>query len=117
MAIGVSLRHHDPETRYKDSVRREQKMLEDFAAHEIEYADDLLLWYRAKRLDMPDDVYRAAAFFLNKEYLHKPGSLTLLYTMYHTLRETLPAPTKENAFDLLTYRFRVYAAALSKGGY
>ncbi len=28
---------------------------------------------------MPDDEYRAAAFFINKEYLNKPGSLTLLY--------------------------------------
>jgi hypothetical protein len=58
-------------------------------------------------------VYRAAAFFLNKEYLNKPGSLTLLYSVYHALRETLPQVTKENAFDLLTYRFRVYAAALA----
>jgi hypothetical protein len=111
------VRGRDPETRYKESVRREQKTLEEYAAREIEYSDDILLWYRAKQLDMPDDAYRAAAFFLNKEYLHKPGSLTLLYTMYRTLQETLPPVTKENAFDLLTYRFRVYAAALAKGGY
>jgi hypothetical protein len=111
------LRHHDPETRYKDSVRREQKLLEDFAAHEIEYADDLLVWYRAKQLDMPDDAYRAVAYFKNHEYLLKHGSLTLLYLMYHQLMNELPAPTKENAFDLLTYRYKVYGMILAKGGY
>jgi hypothetical protein len=72
------MRRRTPEERYKENIRKQQRTLEEFAAHEIEWAGDLLLWYRTKKIDMPDDEYRACAFFLNKEYLHKPGSLTLL---------------------------------------
>jgi hypothetical protein len=106
-----------PEERYKDNIRKQQQILEEFAAHEIEWADDLLLWYRVKKLDMPDDQYRAAAFFKNREYLGKPGSLTLLYEMYLRCMRELPEYTKEIAFDLLAYRYKVYAKALEKGGY
>jgi hypothetical protein len=31
-----------PEERYKENIRRQQTLLEEFAAHEIEWADDLL---------------------------------------------------------------------------
>jgi hypothetical protein len=111
-------RRRDPEARYKDNIRHEQQTLEEFAAHEIEWTDDLLLWYRAKKLEIPDDEYRAAAFFKNREYLTKPGSLTLLYSMYKRIRkELLPLETKENGFDLLCYRYRVYAITLEKGGF
>jgi hypothetical protein len=106
-----------PEERYKDNIRKQQQTLEEFAAHEIEWADDLLMWYRIKKLDMPDDEYRAVAFFKNREYLHKPGSLTLLYSMYLRCLDELPKPTKEIAFDLLAYRFKMYAVTLAKGGY
>jgi hypothetical protein len=106
-----------PEERYKDHIRKQQQILEEFAAHEIEWADDLLMWYRIKKLDMPDDEYRAAAFFKNREYLRKPGSLTLLYEMYQRCLDELPEPTKEIAFDLLAYRFKIYAVTLAKGGY
>jgi hypothetical protein len=110
-------RNWDPETRYKENIRHEQKILEEFAAHEIEWADDLLLWYKTKKLIIPDDEYRATAFFKNREYLYKPGSLTLLYTMYQRLIEELPHPDKEIAFDWLAYRYKVYAMALDKKGY
>jgi hypothetical protein len=106
-----------PEERYKDNIRKQQAILEEYAAHEIEWAGDLLLWYRAKKREIPDDEYRAAAFFKNREYLHKPGSLTLLYSMYRRCLEELPKATKEIAFDLLAYRYKVYARALEKGGY
>jgi hypothetical protein len=106
-----------PEERYKDNIRKQQQILEEFAAHEIEWADDLLLWYRVKKLDMPDDEYRAVAFFKNREYLHKPGSLTLLYEMYLRCIRELPKYTKEIAFDLLAYRYHVYAVTLEKGGF
>ena len=56
------LRSRDLETRYHEQVRRQRKALEEYAAHEIEFADDLLLWYKIKKLDMPDDEYRAVAF-------------------------------------------------------
>jgi hypothetical protein len=106
-----------PEERYRDHYRRERRILEEFAAHEIEWADDLLLWYRVKKTDMPDDEYRAAAFFKNREYLRKPGSLTLLYSMYQRMLRELPSATRETAFDLLSYRYHVYAVTLEKGGY
>jgi hypothetical protein len=105
------------EERYRDSLRKQERILEEFAAHEIEWADDLLLWYRARKRDMPEDEYRAAAFFKNKEYLRKTGSLTLLYSMYRRMLQELPEPTKEIAFDLLAYRYHVYAVTLEKGGF
>jgi hypothetical protein len=107
----------DPETRYRENLRKQQAVLEEFAAHESEWADDLLLWYKARKAEIPDDQYRAVAFFKNREYLHKPGSLTTLYLMFRRCMEELPEPEKETAFDLLAYRFKLYAAALEKGGY
>jgi hypothetical protein len=105
------------EERYRYTLRRQQKVLEGFAAHEIEYADDLLTWYRLKKVDIPDDQYRACAFFKNQEYLRKPGSLTLLYQVYVRCGKELPRATRENAFDLLCFRYRMYAAVLKARGY
>ena len=106
-----------PEDRYTFHLRRQQKSLDDFAAHETEWADDLLMWYRLRNEDIPDDTYRGAVYFLNREYALKPGSLTMLYLLYNRLMAELPAPTKELAFDLLGFRFAKYAHALDKGGY
>jgi hypothetical protein len=106
-----------PEERYKENVRKQQVILEEFAAHEIEWADDLLMWYRIKKLDMPDDEYRAVAFLKNREYLMKPGSLTLLYEMYLRCIRELPEYQKEIAFDLLAFRFKMYAEVLKTGGF
>jgi hypothetical protein len=64
---------------------------------------------------MPDDEYRAVAFLKNREYLHKPGSLTLVYEMYQRCIRELPVCTKELAFDLLAFRFRMYAEVLKTG--
>jgi hypothetical protein len=106
-----------PEERYKENLSKQKKILEEYAAHEIEWADDLLLWYRAKKREIPDDEYRAVAFFKNREYLRKPGSLTLLYSMRRRMLQELPPATRETAFDLLAYRYHVYAVTLRKGGY
>ena len=111
------MRRRTPEDRYNYNVRKQQKALEDFAEHEIEWAGDLLRWYGLKNLEIPDDQYRACAFFSNREYITKPGSLTLLYQTYVRCFDELPPVTKENAFDLLCYRFRMYAAVLKTGGY
>ena len=111
------MRRRTPEERYKYNVRKQDKKLEEFAEHEIEWADHLITWYRCKKLDMPDDEYRACAFFLNKEFLGKPGSLTLLYAMYLRLCDELPEYTKELGFDLLRYRYKSYAKVLTMGGY
>jgi hypothetical protein len=110
-------KRRDPETRYKEHIRKQEKILEEFAAHEIEWADDLLLWYRAKQKEIPDDEYRAVVFFKNREYLGKPGSLTLLYSLCQRMSQELPPATKEIAFDLLAFRFKMYATVLRTGGY
>ena len=105
------------EEKYKNKMLKQQKILEEFAALEIEWADNLLMWYRLRNQEIPDDQYRAVAFFKNNEYLRKPGSLTLLYQTYMRCINELPNCTKEIAFDLLAYRYKMYAAVLKKGGY
>ena len=106
-----------PEDRYKEMIRRQKKTLEEFAEHEYEWANDLFLWHRLKKLEVPDDIYRAAAFFTNREYLRKPGSLTLLYQMDIRCHRELPECTRENAFDLLCFKYKMYAEVLKTGGY
>jgi len=116
-AKGLNLRRRTPEERYRYSVRKQQKTLEEFVKHEIEWAGDLMMWYRLNKKEMPDDEYRACAYFISGEYLSKPGSLTLLYSMYLRCTRELPKATKENAFDLLGFRYKSYAQALRTGGY
>ena len=111
------MRRQTTEERYKNAIRKQQKILEEFAGHEIQWAGDLMLWYRVRRREIPDDEYRACLFFKNREYLGKPGSLTLLYSVYRKCVHESPKATKELAFDLLAYRFRLYAKTLTTGGY
>jgi len=105
------------EERYNYNIRKQKKALEEFAAHEIEWAGDLLYWYKLRYQDIPDEEYRACAFFLNKEYMRKPGSLSLLYQIYMKCNEELPDVTKENAFDILNFRYKMYAKVLETGGF
>ena len=111
------MRRRTLEERYNYNVRKQRKILEEYAAHEIEWAEDLIRWYRCKKKEIPDDEYRACAFFTNKEYLRKPGSLTLLYSAYLRCWQELLPVTKENSFDILCFRYRMYAATLKTGGY
>ena len=111
------MKRRTPEERYKYNIRKQQKKLEDFAEHEIEWANDLMLWYRLKKEEIPDDEYRACAFFINKEFSRKPGSLTLLYEMNLRCHRELPQVTKENAFDILCFQFKMYTKVLEKGGF
>jgi len=111
------MRRRTPEERYNDNTRKQRRALEEFAGHEIEWADHLLTLYRIRKEEIPDDEYRAVAFFKNKEYLQKPGSLTLLYSMYLRCWQELPEVTKEQAFDLLRFRYKLYTKTLEKGGY
>ncbi|GHU57500.1 hypothetical protein FACS189442_6470 [Spirochaetia bacterium] len=106
-----------PEERYRENVRNQQRTLEEFTAYEIEWADNLLLWYRIRKQEISDDEYRAVAFFKNREYLRKPGSLTLVYEIYLRCMRELPEYTREIAFDLLAFRFKMYAEVLKKGGF
>ena len=111
------MRRLKPEEKYSFRLRKQQKTLEEYAEHEIEWADDLMYWYKQRKEEIADDEYRACAFFKNKEYLRKPGSLTLLYEMYLRCISELPSVTKENAFDILRFRFKMYAQALKTGGF
>jgi hypothetical protein len=110
------MRSRDIDARYQEHIRKQRKTLEEYAAHEIEFADDLLLWYQVKKLDMSDHEYRAVAYFKNREFLNKPGSLTMLYTLYQRCNRELPECTKELAFDLLSFRYKVYGYTLMKEG-
>ena len=105
------------EQKYQEKIRKQQKILEEFAEYEYEWAGDLILWYSVKKKDMPEDEYRACAFFRNREYRNKLGSLTLLYQMHVRCNEELPTVTKELAFDILRFKFKMYASVLEKGGY
>jgi hypothetical protein len=105
------------EERYRDNVRKQQRTLEEFAEHETQWADDLMYWYKLHKMEMPNDEYRACAFFQNKEYTRKPGSLTLLYAMYLRFHKELPVVTKENAFNILCLHFKMYAKVLRTGGF
>jgi hypothetical protein len=111
------MRRRTPEERYKENIRKQQRTLEEYAEHEIEWAEHLIYWYKIYKKEMPDDEYRACAFFINKEFLKKPGSLTLLYEMYLRCNRELPSVTKENAFDILRFRYISYAKVLKTGGY
>ena len=106
-----------PEEKYKYKIRKQEIILEEFAKLEFEWSDHLITWYRLKKMDMPDDQYRACAFFQNREYKNKPGSLTLLYQMNRSCLNELPEITNENAFDILCFRYRMYAEVLKKGGF
>lgn len=111
------MRRRTPEERYKDLIRTQRRTLEDFLEQEIDWANSLLMLYRCKKQEIPDDEYRVCAFFLNKEFVRKPGSLALLYGTFMSCQDELPKVTKENAFDVLAYRYRVYAQALRTGGF
>ena len=105
------------EERYKENIRKQERELKDFAEHEFEWAGHLSTLYKCKKEEMPDDEYRACAFFQNKEFTKKRGSLTLLYEMYKRCCRELPDVTREQAFDLLRFRFKMYAKTLEKGGF
>ena len=111
------IRRRTPEDKYNYKIQKQDKILEDFLEHELEWSNDLMLWYKVKNLDMPDDEYRACAYFQNKEYKNKAESLTLLYEVYLRCIDELPKVTRENAFDVLRYQFKLYAKTLERGGY
>jgi hypothetical protein len=106
-----------PEEKYIYSLRKQREALEAFVDDEEVNSGALMTLYKQKRRDMPDDVYRACAFFINREYLRKKGSLFLLYQTNQKLQNEVKEITRENAVDILCYRYRLYAAALREGGF
>jgi hypothetical protein len=114
---GKIMKRLSPEEKYLYSLRKQREALVSFAADEELNAGLLLSYYRQKGRDMPDDIYRASAFFINREYQRKPGSLFLLYRTKEKLQKEFTEITKENAADVLCYRYQMYAAMLREGGY
>jgi hypothetical protein len=110
------VRRKTPEEKYQGRINKQDKKLEEFAIDQTEWAQNLIYWYGIKKMEIPDNEYRACAFFINKEYQRKPGSLTLLYYMNKRCFEELPKVTKENAFSYLAYQFKCYAEVLRTGG-
>jgi hypothetical protein len=111
------MRRRTVEERYNYNVRKQQRKLEEFAEHEFEWSGHLMFWYKLKKEEMPDDEYRACAFFRNREYRNKHGALTLLYQMHVRCHKELPQVTKENAFDILRFEFKMFAKVLETGGF
>jgi len=111
------MKRKTPEEKYTDCLRKQQRKLEEFAEYEYEWSGDLIKWYGVKKIDMPEDVYRACAFFRNREYGKKPGSLTLLHEMYVRCNYELPEVPRERGFDLLRFKYMMYAKVLEKGGF
>jgi hypothetical protein len=114
---GRDMKRVTPEQRYLYSLRKQEAALNDFIADEECNSESLLALYKQKKRDIPDDVYRACAFFINREYLFKRGSLTLLYQAKEKLQKEIKTITKENAVDVLCYRYQAYAAVLREGGF
>ena len=105
------------EQRYQDEMKKQKRKLDEFISHETEWANDLMLWYRVKNIDMPEDEYRGCAYFINKEYSRKKGSILYLYEAYKKVIEEMPVMSKETAFDQVKYLYKTYALILEKGGY
>jgi hypothetical protein len=106
-----------PEEKYLYSLRQQRAALEDFTADEECNSESLMVFFKQKGRVIPDDVYRACAFFINKEYSRKYGSLYLLYRTREKLQNEIQNVTKENAVDVLCYRYKMYAAMLAEGGF
>jgi hypothetical protein len=114
---GGVMKRLTPEEKYLYSLRKQREALVSFAVDEELNSELLLTYYKQKGRDMPDDIYRACAFFINREYKRKPGSLYLLYQTKEKLQKDITVVTKENAVDILCYRYQMYAAILREGGY
>jgi hypothetical protein len=114
---GGEMKRLTPEEKYLYSLRKQREALADFIEDEEVNAGLLFALYKQKKRDMPDDIYRACAFFINKEYQRKKGSLFLLYQTREKLQKEIKEITKENAAGVLCYRYQMYAAMLREGGF
>jgi hypothetical protein len=103
--------------RYNYRLRKQTDVLEDFLSFQKDIAEMLVTHYKQANTEMPDDIYRAAAYFINDEFNQKSGSLVLLLQTNERLNEELPRVTKETFVMQHCYRFQVFAAALQEGGY
>jgi hypothetical protein len=105
------------ERRYLAELEKAAAEVSAFIEREKLNAEQLIHLARLTKQDLPDDVYRAAAYFVNSEWKLKKESLVVLITASERLEEELPRVTKETAIDQLRYRFRIYTQLLEQGGW
>jgi hypothetical protein len=105
------------EIRYREKLKAQAEKAARFLDRETENANDLLTIFRNRRLEMGDDIYRSAAFFVNREWERKIEAVPILMTACERLHKELPPVTRENAIDQLCYKFRVYTQVLQQGGF
>ncbi|GHU44090.1 hypothetical protein FACS1894190_15170 [Spirochaetia bacterium] len=105
------------EEKYNYLIRQQRKQAEEFIENEEFETDYIFSKYRHSGIEMPLDIYRACAFFLNKEYKMKLGSIALLIQTKEHLIKELPEVTKENCFDQICYKYQVYSKVLEQGGF
>jgi hypothetical protein len=103
--------------RYLFKTRKERRILTEFLQDETTMAQVVLDLFKSKHLDPPDDVYRGVAYFINREWEKKAGSLYLLYEAKKRVQEEMPPVVKETAFDQVCYFFKIYCAVLAKEGF
>ena len=109
------MRKFSDEEKYNYLVRAQRKDAEEFIESGELEADCLLKKYKQSDIEIPLDIYRACAFFVNKEYKTKFGSIALLFQTKEKLQDTLPELTRENCMDQLCYKFQMYARVLEQG--
>lgn len=80
-------------------------------------AQTILDIFRQKKQWPPDDVYRGLAYFINREWQKKSGSLYLLYNAKQRVQADMPPVEKETAFDQACYFFKMYCVILTKEGF
>jgi hypothetical protein len=92
-------------------------LLEQYANDKKLFAESLLDIYRMSGREVPDDIYRACIFFMNSEYMGKPGSLWLLYRASERFQKENVSTPKERCLDKLCYEFQLLAETLEQGGF
>jgi hypothetical protein len=111
------MRFKNVEEKHLFKTRKERKILSGFLEEETLMAQVVLALFRQKQVDPPDDVYRGLAYFINEEWIKKPGSLCLLYETKKSVEADMPPVIKETAFDQACYFLKAYCAVLTKEGY
>jgi hypothetical protein len=111
------MRKRNYELVYYERLKNQREALERFADDTADEAEALAGVYRRRKKDMPDDEYRSCAFFMNREYRNKNGSLFLLYRTKEKLKTELPSATDAAALDRIRYQFRVFTQMLAEGKY
>jgi len=92
------MRFRNVDERYDYVYRKQERLLGEFADEKKMLAETLIYLCKCGCKDMPDDVYRACAFFINGEYNAKPGSLWLLYqAAQRLLKEIEDVPRRAGA--------------------